>query len=266
MSIPVIAVVNQKGGVGKTATTLGLASAVAHSGRRCLVVDLDPQANATASLNVDMSKGFTTDDVLAADADGCAIDAVAETTWGAGVLAIPSNLALASFEQDASLGSEQRLRKALKGVPEKLGVDLVLIDCPPSVGRLVSNGLVAATTTLVVTEAAAASISGVENLIQTVNVVREYYNPDLAIAGVVVNRMPTRQREAASRLEELSKVLGSDLWEPVLPARAAVAEAMGNRVPFHSMATGDNRVVADVYDIYLERLLGLTKPTLKAVN
>lgn len=265
MGIPIVAVVNQKGGVGKTATTLGLASAVAYSARHCLVVDLDPQANATTALGVDLSRGFTTDDVLAADAAGCAIDAVADTEWGAGVLAIPSTLSLAAFEQDASLGSEQRLRKALQGVGEKLGVDVILIDCPPSVGRLVSNGLVAATTTLVVTEAAAASISGVENLVQTVNVVREYYNPDLAIAGVIVNRMPTRQREAATRLEELSKALGSDLWEPVLPARAAVAEAMGNRVPFHSIATGDNRAVADIYDTYLERLLG-SKPVLKAVN
>ena len=262
--IPITAVVNQKGGVGKTTTVLGIASAAAAAGRRVLVIDADPQANATTAMDVDMSRGFTTDDVIEANAAGCAAEAVAETGWGENVLAIPSSLALASREQDSTLGVEQRLRKALRGVPEDLGVDLVLIDCPPSVGRIVSNGLVASTLCLVVTEPAAAAIAGVENLVATVEVVREHYQPDLVIAGVIVNRM-ARNREAQTRLEELTQALGTDLWEPVIPARAALAEAMGSHTPIHLGTRPQADELVGIYTKHLDRLLGQARPSLRMV-
>jgi len=216
-----VAVVNQKGGVGKTATVLGLASAAAQEpSRRILIVDLDPQANATVGLGVEGGE-FTTGDVLFADAKGVAADAITKTAWGDGVSCIPANLALAERDADVSLGSEFRLRKALAGVE---GFDLVLIDCPPSIGRLVTNGLVAADHALVVTQAAAPSLMGVANVMATVDVVSEHYNPGLAVAGIVVNLLPPRQREADYRLAELVEAFGTTVWEPYVPARAVVSE------------------------------------------
>jgi len=247
-----VVVVNQKGGVGKTATVLGLASAAALAGRRVLVVDLDPQANATAGLGADAGE-FTTGDVLYADAKGIAADAIVKTAWGDAVSCIPANLALAERDADVSLGSEFRLRKALTGVG---GFDLVLIDCPPSVGRLVTNGLVAADRALVVTQAAAPSLMGVANVMATVDVVREHYNPGLAVAGIVVNLLPPRQRETDYRLAELVDAFGPAVWEPYVPQRVVVAEAMGAAAPVHDFA-GRGRDVAAVYDALLQRLLSL---------
>lgn len=247
-----VAVVNQKGGVGKTATVLGLASAAAQAGRRVLVVDLDPQANATTALGVEAS-GFTTGDVLYADARGVAADAVTKTAWGDAVSAIPASLALAERDVDVALGSEFRLRKALDGLE---GFDLVLVDCPPSVGRLVTNGLVAADHVLVVTQPAAPSLMGVANVTSTVNVVAEHYNPGLAVVGIVVNLLPVRQREADFRLAELVEAFGDLVWQPYVPARAVVAEAMGASAPVHDFA-GRGRDVAAVYDALTGRVLAL---------
>src|SRR5664280_939791 len=249
----IVAVVNQKGGVGKTATVLGLASAAAQEpSRRTLIVDLDPQANATAGLGVEGGE-FTTGDVLFADAKGVAADAITKTAWGDGVPCIPANLALAERDVDVSLGSEFRLRKALAGVE---GFDLVLIDCPPSIGRLVTNGLVAADHALVVTQAAAPSLMGVANVMATVDVVSEHYNPGLAVAGIVVNLLPPRQREADYRLAELVEAFGTTVWEPYVPARAVVSEAQGASAPIHDFASR-GRDVASVYEALVARVMTL---------
>ena len=249
-----VAVVNQKGGVGKTATALGLASAVAQDpALRVLVVDLDPQANATAALGANAG-GFTSGDVLYADAKGVATDAVTKTAWGDGVSCIPANLALAERDADVSLGSEFRLRKALAGVD---GFDLVLIDCPPYVGRLVTNGLVAADYALVVTTAAAPSLMGVANVMATVEVVREHYNPGLQVAGIAVNLLPpARQRESEYRLAELVEVFNGAVWEPYVPARVVVAEAQGAGAAVHDFGPRA-RDVAAVYEALASRLLAL---------
>jgi chromosome partitioning protein len=249
-----VAVVNQKGGVGKTATVLGIVSAVAQRpDGRVLVIDLDPQANATAALGADAT-GFDTNDVLSADLAGVATEAITSTEgWGSGVSCIPATLALAERDADSSIGSEFRLRKALTGVE---GFDVALIDCPPSVGRLVTNGLVAADYALIVTQAAAPSLMGVANVIRTVEVITEHYNPALSIAGIVVNLLPTRQRESDARLEELLGAFGSMVWEPYIPARAVISEAQGAAAPVHDFA-GRGRDVAAVYETLTERLLAL---------
>lgn len=248
-----VAVVNQKGGVGKTATVLGLASAAIQlPGIRVLIVDLDPQANATAGLGADAS-GFDTNDVLSADLAGVAAEAIVDTEWGSGVQCIPATLALAERDADSSIGSEFRLRKALAGVE---GYDVALIDCPPSVGRLVTNGLVAADYALIVTQAAAPSLMGVANVMRTVEVVAEHYNPGLSVAGIIVNLLPTRQRESDARLEELLEAFETLVWQPYVPSRAVIAEAQGAGAPVHEFAAR-GRDVAVAYEALAERLLAL---------
>lgn len=251
----IVAVVNQKGGVGKTATTLGIVSTLARrDGRRVLVVDLDPQANATTALGIDATPdGFDVGDVLYADTEGVAAEAITKSSWGDEVVCIPSSLAVAEREYDTKLGSELRLRKALKGVG---GFDVAILDCPPNVGKLVQNGLIAATHVLIVTEAETDSLRGVANVLRTIDVVKEGYNPALTTAGIVVNNMPPNQNEANYRLSELTQAFGSLVWEPPLPRRAVVTEARGAAAPIHDFASRARDVVA-VYQEFTDRLLDL---------
>jgi chromosome partitioning protein len=247
-----VVICNQKGGVGKTTVTLGLASAAAAAEVRALVVDLDPQSNATGALLPDLNGAptLTSNDVLGG-ARGCASAAITQSAWGVGV--IPGTLSLAARDLDTALGSEQRLRSGLDSAELSASWDLCLIDCPPSIGRLVSAALVAADQALIVTEPSLMASQGVAMVQNTLATVREHYNPGLTLAGVVVNRVG-RFREASFRLEELTEALGELVWEPTMPQRAALVEAAGAGVPIHKHRPRQADVLG-VLDAWLQRLM-----------
>lgn len=246
-----VAVVNQKGGVGKTTVTLGLASCASQLGIRTLIIDLDPQANATSALGV-IDPQWTSADVLHAADEGNVGGAVTRTEWP-NVDAVASDLALSEREADVTLGSEFALRESMRGLA---GYDLVLIDCPPSVGRLTSNGLVAATHALVVTEPSAPGLAGVQRVIESIETIRKYHRKQLRLAGVIVNLMPPRGREASLRLDELTSTLGTEVWVPPVPRRAVFADAMGACRPIHDFGA-DAKPVTRVLEAHLNRLMWL---------
>lgn len=250
--LPVVAITNQKGGVGKTAVTLGLASAATATGLSTLVIDLDPQGNATSGLGVDDPE-LTAGDVLYADQVGVAVDAVQRSAWQ-GVAVVPANLALAQREADTQLGAELRLRKALDSPELTALFDLVLIDCQPSVGKLVSNALIAATGVIIVTEPGIDASTGVARTLETIDRVREFYNPTLAVLGVVVNKVPARGREAGFRAAEITAALGDQVWEPMLPLRALMSEARGARLPIHSYGRRSSDL-SEIFDGYLQTIM-----------
>jgi chromosome partitioning protein len=254
-----VAVANQKGGVGKTTVTLGLADAAVRRGRAVLVVDLDPQANATTGLGVS-GAAVTIDHALAADRPGGLAEVIVTSGWegrnGTAPPALaPSSPALAAREPQLAtdpIGAQDRLRTALEGVVDD--GTLVLVDCPPSLGLLTVNGLVAADAVVIVTEPAAWAADGVDQMRRTVARVRDLRHPDLTLAGIAVNRLG-RTRDARYWHEQLVDAFG-DLAVGPIRQRAAIAEASAQSLPLSALGRRSGTEDAlDDFDTVLDRIL-----------
>ncbi|MEO7370185.1 MAG: ParA family protein, partial [Ilumatobacteraceae bacterium] len=206
----IAALLNQKGGVGKTTVTLGLASAAAHAGHRVLVVDLDPQGSSTWVLGHDPGADQpSVADVMGPDR---APINIVMSQWGLEVDLIPSSPKLQDYES----GKPKRLRRALRQIAGDY--DVVLIDCPPSLGNLTSSGLIAAELALIVVEPAALSLRGIGAVADVIDDVWNTHNDDLELAGVIVNKVPAVSGEAERRYDELARIVGrKTIWQPPVP-------------------------------------------------
>lgn len=236
----VVTVLNQKGGVGKTSVTLGLASSALWAGHRVLVVDLDPQGSSTWVLGIDPA----TVEVSAAEvlARTPVAKAIVTSAWGEGVDVLPASPRLQAKEQ----GSPGRLRAALAEVAD--GYDAVLIDCPPSLGNLTTSGLTAADHALIVVEPSALSLRGIGAVADVIDEVWDAHNPHLSLAGVVVNKVPAVSGEADRRYEELVRIVGKRaIWQPPVPQRVIVNQAIGERRPIHAYGSRALDVI-DAFD------------------
>lgn len=249
-----VAVLNQKGGVGKTTVTLGLASAAWAAGLKTLVVDLDAQANATWALGVDPSLGnLGTGDAMKANRKGAAKDMIVASGWGEDIFILPGAGDLTEREadtrRDTSVG---RLAKALDGVTEDY--DVVLFDCAPSLGLNTSNGLAAAAAALLVVEPTVFGLRGVEPVLDLIEEVWSSDNRDLDLAGVVLNRVPAVSADARARMAELTKMVGTQsVWKPSIPQRVIVNSAHHERAPLHAFG-GQARELTDIFDTLLRKL------------
>jgi chromosome partitioning protein len=212
-----IAVLSQKGGTGKTTTVRTLADVFARVGLRVLSVDLDPQANLSDYFDVPPDASPTMADVLAGQAR--AVDAVYD-----GAI-LPANLGLAESELVLSgkMGREMTLRRALKDV--KRSYDVVLVDCPPSLGLLTVNAVVAADHALLSTEAQYFSLQGVEQALEVIELAKENLHPDLEWLGVVLNIADLRTIHSREALQSLRDRFGDKLFETAIRASIRYAES-----------------------------------------
>lgn len=241
--MPMLAAISLKGGVGKTSICLGLAADAWSAGRRTLVIDLDPQANATAAMDPRPFE-FTTNDVLADGREGIAADAMVASGWGEGIDLIAGERALEHRAHAEGPDSALRLRTTLTGALEDY--DTVLIDCPPSLGELTRNALAATPAALIVTEPSYFALQGAEQALEAVDIARDATNLGLRTAGIVVNRV-RRSTEHTYRLDELRQAYRSLVLEPPIPDRAAMATAQGAAVPLTSLKTPGAKALAALF-------------------
>ena len=218
---------NQKGGVGKTTVTLGLAAALASRNVSALLVDLEPQASATKVLGVEAEERHTIADVLLEPDRFSLSDVLVRTGWGFDLA--PAETALASRESRRATADEFILRRQLVDV---VGYDIALVDCPPSLGLLTLNALAAASRLVVVTEASFLALQGTDELLETHELVHtHHYNRQLELGGVIINRVE-RTVEHRDSVLEIQSYFGADLvWQPLLPKRTAIQDATRQGVP-----------------------------------
>ncbi|MFP5487021.1 MAG: ParA family protein [Acidimicrobiia bacterium] len=251
-----IAILNQKGGVGKTTVTLGLASAAAAAGRRVLVVDLDPQAASSWVLGLDPDElDLTVADVVGdAGSRGGKIvptDAIHRSPWSEHVDVLPGAAGL----QELEAGPSKRLRKALTAVEDDY--EAVLVDCPPSLGSLTRSALTAARHALVVVEPSSLGLRGIGGVADLIDDVWDSSNPDLELAGVVLNRVPAVSREAERRIDELARIVSRDaIWSPAIPQRVVLNQAVGERRSVHSYGSRAAEPIA-VFDALWRKVRGV---------
>lgn len=217
----IVAVVNQKGGVGKTTTTVNLCAQLASASKKVLIVDLDPQGNATSGLGIPKETApVTTYDVLCRSAN---TKEAVQPTQTPGLFVLPSNANLAGAEVElvGKEGREFTLKKALEGAK----FDYIFIDCPPSLGLLTVNGLAAADQVLIPVQAEYYALEGLSQLLNTIQVVKQGINPDLELLGIAITMYDKRTSLADQVVKELENYFGDGMFKTFVPRNVRLAEA-----------------------------------------
>lgn len=225
----VIAIANQKGGVGKTTTAVNLSSCLAYKGKKVLIVDVDPQGNTTSGLGIDKQKiKKSIYDVLINDEsmENALVDTAIES-----LKLCPSNIQLAGAEIElvTVISRETRMKVVLSEIRDRF--DFVLIDCPPSLGLLTLNSLTAADTILVPIQCEYYALEGLSQLMNTVKLVQKHLNPALDVEGVVLTMFDARTNLSIQVVEEVKKHFKNKVYRTVIPRNVRLSEAPSFGLP-----------------------------------
>lgn len=250
-----IAIGNNKGGSGKTAVTINLAAALSELGKTVLVVDLDPQANATRRLAVDTKAGPSVSEALLASTPGvhgAAADAVRECGWNGGysrmISVIPARFDLENrISEAATVGAIGRLRRALTGIDDEY--DVTLFDCPPSLGHLTQNAMACAEACIAAIEPEFDSVDGGLRYKEFIEVNRlDLTNPDLYLLGAIMTRVRTGVGAHTFQLGGVDDMLGKGMvWKPYVPERAVIKDAADASLPLMELRTTKARDMSSLF-------------------
>lgn len=261
----IIAICNQKGGVGKTTTAINLSTALAISGKRVLLIDIDPQGNATSGLGIDKhSIKSSVYDLLIQESDPGHL--IIKTSIE-NLSLIPSNLNLTGAEVElvGVMGREYRLKKALAHISGNF--DFIIMDCPPSLGLLTINALSAALTVLIPIQCEYYALEGLSQLSNTIELVKENLNPGLTIEGVLLTMADYRTKLTNEVIDEVRKFFKDKVYNTVIPRNIRLTEAPGFGKP---VALYDkNSIGAVKYQKFTDELLNVKKDSsefIKSVN
>lgn len=225
----IIAVANQKGGVGKTTTATNLSACLAEKGKKVLAIDIDPQGNMTSGLGVD--KNELDETVYELILDECTLEDCLQTDVLENLALIPSNVNLAGAEIEL-IGVEDKefiLKEAIDQVKEQY--DFIIIDCPPSLNTLTVNAMTTADTVLVPIQCEYFALEGLSQLIHTIDLVRERLNPSLAIEGVVFTMYDARTNLSLQVVENVKENLQQTVYKSIIPRNVRLAEAPSHGKP-----------------------------------
>ncbi len=225
----IIAVANQKGGVGKTTTSVNLSACLAHIGKRVLLVDIDPQGNATSGVGID--KG---------DVDECVYDILVDDVEASKVIkstsmerldVLPSTIQLsgAEIELVPTISREVRLKRALASVSDNY--DYVFIDCPPSLGLLTINALTASDSVLIPVQCEYYALEGLSQLLNTVRLVQKHLNTNLGIEGVLLTMLDARTNLGIQVIDEVKKYFREKVFDTIIPRNVRLGEAPSHGEP-----------------------------------
>lgn len=227
----IIAIANQKGGVGKTTTSINLSACLAEQGKKILVVDIDPQGNATSGLGID--KNALENTIYELFIDECELEDCIQIEALENLDVLPSNVNLSGAEIDliGIEGREYILKEILTKIKDDY--DYVIIDCPPSLNILTVNAMVIADTVLVPIQCEYYALEGLSQLIHTINLVKKRLNPDLEMEGVVFTMYDARTNLSLEVVENVKKNLKQNVYKTIIPRNIRLAEAPSHGLPIN---------------------------------